>query len=84
MRKKLLSQYYNIIIIGIIFLIIIVGVLKQQDAFVSGKNKDGVIKGVTIGNTNYFCGNADDICPSEYAACKECIVLDIDCINRCS
>lgn len=33
--------------------------------------------GVTIYNTDFPCGNADDVCPENYGA--ECKVKDPDC-----
>lgn len=78
-KKKQFSQYHDIIIIGIILLIVVVGILKQQSAFMSEKNNEGTIKGIRIGNTNYSCGIADDICPSDYANCMPCVTEDPDC-----
>ncbi len=51
----------------------------------------GTIVGITIGDTNFTCGEADDICPSDYVTCDPCLsssgtaVDDPDCCtaNSC-
>lgn len=42
------------------------------------------IDGVTVCGDYYACGdNTDEVCPSEYADCKGCILDDTDCCGVC-